>query len=517
VGVPEHVRLVRVVAVSPGDVKGERKRLAAVIEELNRRLAPQRRCRLELWRWETDAYPGLHLEGPQGLIDAGMRIEDADVVVGIFWTRFGTPTSDAGSGTEHELRRAWAAWQARGRPQVMVYFGERKSRPKDASEAAELQKLLSFREAMPKEQLWWTYTTLVDFERAVREHLTAFVEAPHEPAGPATHPAETPAPTAEADGPRAADDPPPSRQPLPDSRSREVQRVSHDAAVRSVAFSSDGTRLATAGDDLCARVTDLETGRELLRIVHPLRRWHPRKLFSVALHPDGERIATAGRDHTAQVRHLRNGKTPLIITHRHWVRAVSFSPDGEFVATASADGTARVCGLSDELPYLTVTSEKALNAAAFSHDSTRLATAGDDHSACVWDLTAPDVPGSDGVEPLWCVTHDDAVWAVALSPDDTLLATASSDRSARVWKLGQDREALRLDHDAAVWSVAFSPDGRQVATAGGDARARVWNLAERRETLTVEHDDVIFQVSFSPDGRRLATASADHTARVWKL
>jgi hypothetical protein len=102
-----------------------------------------------------------------------MRIEDADVVLGIFWKRFGTPTSDAGSGTEHELRRAWAAWQSRAQPQVMVYFCERKSRPKDASEAAELPRLLSFREAMPKEQLCWTYTTLLEFERAVREHLTA--------------------------------------------------------------------------------------------------------------------------------------------------------------------------------------------------------------------------------------------------------------------------------------------------------------------------------------------------------
>jgi len=32
-----------------------------------------------------------------------MQIADSDVVVGIFWKRFGTPTRDAQSGTEHEL------------------------------------------------------------------------------------------------------------------------------------------------------------------------------------------------------------------------------------------------------------------------------------------------------------------------------------------------------------------------------------------------------------------------------
>jgi len=171
----ESARVVRVVAVSPGDVMGERRRLEKVVDELNRRLAPAHGCLLSLWRWETDAHSGLHLEGPQGLIDVAMRIENADVVVGIFWKRFGTPTLDAGSGTEHELRRAWSAWRENGRPQVMVYFCQRPHMPQSSAEAAQLQQVLSFREAMPEQQLWWTYTSAGDFERAMREHLTALV------------------------------------------------------------------------------------------------------------------------------------------------------------------------------------------------------------------------------------------------------------------------------------------------------------------------------------------------------
>src|SRR5947199_933087 len=110
----EQVQVVRVVLVSPGDVPGERAVAQTVVDELNRGVAADRGCRVSLWRWETDARPGLHLEGPQGLIDEGMRIEEADVVVGVFWKRFGTPTRDADSGTEHELRRAWIAWRERG-------------------------------------------------------------------------------------------------------------------------------------------------------------------------------------------------------------------------------------------------------------------------------------------------------------------------------------------------------------------------------------------------------------------
>jgi tetratricopeptide (TPR) repeat protein len=179
----ELARMVGVVAVSPGDVQAERDRLAVVVDELNAGVARERGCRLSLWRWESDAHPGLHVEGPQGLIDEAMRIEDADLVVCIFWKRFGTPTSDAGSGTAHELRRAFLAWEQRARPQVMVYFCERKYMPKDSAEAVQLQQLLSFRETMPEQQLLWRYVTAADFERAVRKHLTAFVLA-LEPATP---------------------------------------------------------------------------------------------------------------------------------------------------------------------------------------------------------------------------------------------------------------------------------------------------------------------------------------------
>ena len=102
------------IVVSPGDVAAERDAVKLVVDDLNRRVAPANGCQLSLWRWETEARPGLHLEGPQGLIDERMQIADSDIVVGIFWKRFGTPTGDAQSGTEHELRNAWEG-MAQGR------------------------------------------------------------------------------------------------------------------------------------------------------------------------------------------------------------------------------------------------------------------------------------------------------------------------------------------------------------------------------------------------------------------
>ncbi len=74
---------------------------------------------LDLSRWETDAYPGMHSLGPQGFIDEltryqRLRIENSDILVGVFWKRFDTPVGDADSGTEHEIRRAMEAWKVNG-------------------------------------------------------------------------------------------------------------------------------------------------------------------------------------------------------------------------------------------------------------------------------------------------------------------------------------------------------------------------------------------------------------------
>ena len=78
------------------------------------------------WRFH---YPDFHAGGAQGQIDEIMQMEDADIVIGIFWTRFGTAVADGQSGTEHELPRAYEVWKRKGRPHIMVYFNHARARP----------------------------------------------------------------------------------------------------------------------------------------------------------------------------------------------------------------------------------------------------------------------------------------------------------------------------------------------------------------------------------------------------
>jgi tetratricopeptide (TPR) repeat protein len=170
------LRVLRVVVASPGDVKPERDIVPKVVDEVNRTIARERSLTLEVHRWETDSHPGFHPEGPQGLIDPILKIEDCDLLIGIFWRRFGTPVSDAKSGTEHEFRIAYKAWKKKHKPQIMVYFSQKAYAPKSKEETDQWGLVLQFKKDFPKEGLWWDYKNKPEFETFLRNHLTQFLQ-----------------------------------------------------------------------------------------------------------------------------------------------------------------------------------------------------------------------------------------------------------------------------------------------------------------------------------------------------
>jgi hypothetical protein len=169
------VSILRVIVASPNDVKGERDGVEAVAAELNRTIGPDRNLRIEVSRWETDAFPGFDVDGPQGLIDPILKIADCDVLIGIFWKRFGTPALGSKSGTEHEFRVAYEAWKKFGRPQIMVYFNEKPFAPKTKAETDQWGQVLEFKHSFPENGLWWSYKGKAQFGELVRNHLTQFI------------------------------------------------------------------------------------------------------------------------------------------------------------------------------------------------------------------------------------------------------------------------------------------------------------------------------------------------------
>jgi WD40 repeat protein/tRNA A-37 threonylcarbamoyl transferase component Bud32 len=288
----------------------------------------------------------------------------------------------------------------------------------------------------------------------------------------------------------------------------------HTNLVSSVAFSPDGTRLASASADRTVKLWDVGTGQEIRTL-----KGHTQAVSSVAFSPDGHRLASGGQFSNepgeVKVWDAATGQEirTLLTGHTQPVTSVAFSPDGRRLASAGLEGTVKLWDAATGQEIRTLNGDTgSLNCVAFSPDGRRLASAGWAWLVKVWDAAT-------GQEIHTLKGHTGITFSVAFSPDGTRLASASTDRTVKVWNAATGQETLTLKgHTEWVQSVVFSPDGTRLASASRDQTVKVWDAKTGQETLTLKgHTGPISSVAFSPDGRRLASASQDQTVKLWDV
>ena len=286
----------------------------------------------------------------------------------------------------------------------------------------------------------------------------------------------------------------------------------HTEGVSSVAFSPDGTLLASGSDffypaprEMLVRLWDVASQREVARL-----EGHTWFVRSVAFSPDGTLLAS-GSDELK----LWNVATREEIANLYGGAYVAFSPDG--ATLAAGGGSTDVVYLWDvptrELVATLGGYEWQINAVAFSPDGTLLAT-GSGH----------EIEG-EGAVKLWDVESQSNIaifelsygaTSVAFSPDGATLAAGVDDGTARLWDVARRIEIATLEGLRAISSVAFSPDGTILAST--DINVKLWNVGTLEQIAVFPgHLDWISSVSFSPDSRTLATGSFDRTVKLWDI
>ncbi|MER5623907.1 serine/threonine-protein kinase [Streptosporangium sp. NPDC002544] len=291
--------------------------------------------------------------------------------------------------------------------------------------------------------------------------------------------------------------------------------VGHTNSVNAVAFSPDGTVLATASDDGTARLWDVATRRQ---VGQPLT-GHTDIVRAVAFSPDGTVLATGGLDKTVRLWNVATGRQVGSLTgHTEGVNVVAFSPDGTVLATGGLDKTVRLWDVATgrQVGRSLTGHNNSVNAVAFSPDGTVLATGGLDKTVRLWDVATRRQVG----RPL--TGHTDFVNAVAFSPDGTVLATASDDRTARLWDAATGRQVGQplTGHTRTVHAVAFGPGGSILATVSDDDTARLWDVAtgeQLGQPLSGHTDSANAAVAFSPNGATLATTGRGETVWLWDV
>jgi hypothetical protein len=116
--VPFRSHTCRVLIASPSDLEEERRTATDAINEWNAQHAAAEAVVLLPVKWETHAMPEAGVR-PQGAINRQL-VANCDLLIGMFWTKFGTSTGVADSGTVEEIDQFVAA----GKP-AMLYFSSR--------------------------------------------------------------------------------------------------------------------------------------------------------------------------------------------------------------------------------------------------------------------------------------------------------------------------------------------------------------------------------------------------------
>ena len=104
----------------------------------------------------------------------------------------------------------------------------------------------------------------------------------------------------------------------------ERRRRTGRAVVLALAYSPDGSTLASAGDDAVIRLRDVASGRVVGRL-----EGHGDAVSCLAFSPDGRTLATGSYDRTVKLWDVASRPRGATLTgHTNWVFAVAFSPDG---------------------------------------------------------------------------------------------------------------------------------------------------------------------------------------------
>jgi dipeptidyl aminopeptidase/acylaminoacyl peptidase len=276
--------------------------------------------------------------------------------------------------------------------------------------------------------------------------------------------------------------------------------------VRSLAFSPDGTKLASSARDYKTFLWDLATGRH-----EEIERSGS---FTVAFSPDGKVVATGRRWNATLWDTTTRQARELPIRYSHGVDGwgpcwdLAYTPDGKRLAAVSGVVRLYDAATLEEIPLPQDKARLATNCLAFTRDGSTLATGhGLAGSGMVkklvrlWDARTwqveKELTGSTAV-----------IDAVSFSPDGRFLAAAAG-TTLFVWEVASGgvvvQHVIGKQH---FQDVAFSPDGRLLAFARNDASIRFWDTGSWSEVAAYDWEvGPMICLAFAPDGMRAAGGS----------
>ncbi len=276
--------------------------------------------------------------------------------------------------------------------------------------------------------------------------------------------------------------------------------------VHLLAFSPDGLRLLSTGEDKIARLWDSVHGGKPIEL-----KGHDKPIIAAAFDPSGMVVLTGSEDGTARRWAVLDGHLFTIYKGLgKKVTAVDFRPDNGAVLTGSDEDTVRVFHL-DGTPMLTLEGDgESLAQAFFSTDGSTVLTVDEQGQLRQQAVATP-------TTHLWLLQHDNQVRFISSDAAGRRILSAGLCNTAYLVEADTGRRLRKwsFDPQPAIQGAALSPDGESAVFSFGD-RALIYQVSrEQQEPVTLTGD--IGTASFSPDGTTLVTGGSAHgSVQLWE-
>ena len=266
----------------------------------------------------------------------------------------------------------------------------------------------------------------------------------------------------------------------------------HTDHIYWLAFSPDGTRLASASTDTTARLWNVASGE----CEHVLSE-HRKTVAGVVFSPDGSQLVTSSSDGTARVWSVATGKCRMVLKDNEvqtypLTAGVGWSPAGETIITSdqrnilciwNADGTLRK----------RVPCARYAQSFRFVNGSKALFYAGS-HGAFLLDLEREQNLAEFTILP------ENTSSSAALSPDEKIAASGGrTGEELYTWRITDGQPIHHLaGPGCSAWGVAWSPDGMSVAWGNAQRVARNRRGAALATPFLVTRSFCIADLDFGP-------------------
>jgi len=266
-----------------------------------------------------------------------------------------------------------------------------------------------------------------------------------------------------------------------------------------VAFSKDGLKVLTCGDDGTIRILNT-IDNSIFKILQSKNQSVKRLVFS----QNGDKFAVCGSNNLIEVYSFP--QCNLLLSIDDTCNSICFTYDDKLVSC------------SDKLKIWNTTTGKNINTLQIPLSNNVIATketgkvllAGNDSKIYLFDYNSSQIVRIYN-------EHIAPVLGLSLSPDGSKFASSSADRTIRVWEIN-NTSSLKIGfaHLGFVYSIEFSPDGTKLVTACEDTRVRLYR-ADPIDVLHTYWDHVgkVYSATFSKNGNKIASIGEDGLLRYW--